>query len=117
MKWKNYWQDIVKEHRVVIEGWPNDIAFGNLSKVAMSIPALERLQMLWETEQISFRSIGDEEFRKLERERKERIENGEEIEQTRKVRRDAGRTRKGSSAAKSRAHIDSGDESDKENEC
>ncbi|TDL13891.1 hypothetical protein BD410DRAFT_846538 [Rickenella mellea] len=104
MKWKNYWQDIVSKYRVVIEVWPENIPFGNLSDIVTNIPDFERLLRKWKTNTIYFRQIDDNEYDKLQVERDEKLESGELEEPRRKIRSDKGkkRPRKDSSKGQSR---------------
>jgi hypothetical protein len=94
MSYKNYWRDIVSKYRVLIEGWPDDILFGNLSDVATSLPALEKLRSSWKSGRTFFRVLSDAEFEKLNDERSQRIEDGEEEVHVRKTRSDKGKQRK-----------------------
>ena len=125
MKWKFYWRDIVSKYHVMIEGWPLEIPLGNLSDVATSLPVLERLRHLWNTDKITFRSLNDAEFQKLDEQHSVEIENGEVNPPVpRKIRSDKGKKRKGGDKGdrpkkrvKSKAVVDSDcDDSDKENE-
>jgi len=93
MRWTHYWRDIVKLHLVIIEGWPEDIPFGNLSEVATSMPKLESLQRKWKQGTIHFRKLTEAEFKQLDEERDEQIENGEVEVVTRKSRSDKGKKR------------------------
>jgi hypothetical protein len=93
MKWTHYWRDIVKLHLVIIEGWPEDIPFGNLSEVATSMPKLESLQRKWKQGTIHFRKLTEAEFQQLDEERDKQIENGEVEVVTRKSRSDKGKKR------------------------
>jgi hypothetical protein len=100
MKWKFYWRDIVRQHRVIIDGWPTDIPLGNISDVATSLPALERLHYSWSTGTTKFRPIDDAELQMLETERQQNIESGKENEpEPRKVRCDKGIKRKAGQVA------------------
>jgi hypothetical protein len=96
MSYKNYWRDIVAKYRVYIEGWPDEILFGNLSDVATSLPALEKLRSSWKSGRTFFRVLSDAEFEKLDDERSQRIEDGEEEVHVRKTRCDKGTQRKAS---------------------
>ena len=40
MHWTHYWQDVVTCHHVIIDGWPKDMPFKNLSNGLSSLPAL-----------------------------------------------------------------------------
>ncbi|OAX32641.1 hypothetical protein K503DRAFT_701726, partial [Rhizopogon vinicolor AM-OR11-026] len=41
MQWAQYWRNVVRRHSVVIEGWPEQIPFVNLSAVSNSLTDLE----------------------------------------------------------------------------
>jgi hypothetical protein len=100
MVWKNYWCDIVARHRVIIEGWPEDVLFGNLSDVATSLPILEKLHCNWKSGKTYFCVLDDGEFEGLDKEHVKKVVNGDEEIPVRKTRRDKGvkRPRKGSAA-------------------
>ena len=91
MKWKNFWRDVVSKYRVVVDGWPENIQFGNLSDVVTSLADLETLLRKWRSGAIHFRSIGDDEFKQMLDKRDEQIENGEIDEPPCKARSDKGR--------------------------
>ncbi|KAG1749167.1 uncharacterized protein EDB91DRAFT_1011812, partial [Suillus paluster] len=40
MHWANYWRSVVQRYLVVIEGWPDNIPFVNLSNVSSTLPDL-----------------------------------------------------------------------------
>ncbi|EGO28144.1 hypothetical protein SERLADRAFT_433994 [Serpula lacrymans var. lacrymans S7.9] len=44
MQWVLYWQNIVQRYQVIIEGWPSDIPFENLSKACSSLLELDKGQ-------------------------------------------------------------------------
>lgn len=68
MHWPTYWKDIVVRYHVVIEGWPQDIPFRNLSDVS-NLPKLDQLLRGWQTREIYFRRISDDEFNTLKAQR------------------------------------------------
>jgi hypothetical protein len=47
MQWAHYWRNVVSRYQVVVEGWPDEIPFDNLSKAASGITALENLKKRW----------------------------------------------------------------------
>jgi hypothetical protein len=96
MVWKNYWHDIVVRHRVIIEGWPKDVRFGNLSDVATSLHILDKLHCHWKSGQTYFRVLDDSEFEALDKEHAKNVANGDEVIPARKTQRDKGVKRKGS---------------------
>ena len=77
MKWKFYWRDIVSKYLVMLEGWPSNIPMANLSEVATSFPILEQLQHLWNTGEMRFRQLTEDEFQELDEARNRKIANGE----------------------------------------
>jgi hypothetical protein len=125
MKWKFYWRDIVSKYLVMLEGWPSNIPMANLSEVATSFPILEQLQHLWNTGEMRFRQLTEDEFQELDEARNRKIANGEvNLPLPRKIRSDKGKNRTGDGKHKaqkkqkimSAAVIDSdSDASDKEN--
>jgi hypothetical protein len=78
MVWKNYWRDIVARYRVIIEGWPDGVLFGNLSDVATSLPILEKLRCHWKSGKTYFRVLDDDEFQALDKEHMKKVANGDE---------------------------------------
>jgi hypothetical protein len=90
MKWKNYWRDIVRKHQVVVTGWPEEIPFANLSDFSNSLTTLESLLRKWECGTIHWKSISNDEFTRLDKERDRQIEAGEIEEPTRRQRSDKG---------------------------
>jgi len=76
MHWPTYWKDIVARYHVVIQGWPQDVPFRNLSDVS-NLGKLEQLLRGWQNGDIYFRRISDAEFAALSAERAAREESGE----------------------------------------
>ncbi|KAG2365336.1 hypothetical protein BDR07DRAFT_1481456 [Suillus spraguei] len=52
MHWAHYWRNVVQRYLVVIEGWPENIPFVNLSTVSSALPDLEMLLDKWKTGEI-----------------------------------------------------------------
>lgn len=77
MEWKYYWRNVVQRYQVVIEGWPDNIPFGNLSNYSNSLADLEALLRKWRCGSIYWKEITDHELQQLNKERDERIERGE----------------------------------------
>ncbi|KAG2112367.1 uncharacterized protein F5147DRAFT_771432 [Suillus discolor] len=67
----------VQGMKVIIEGWPTNIPFTNLSQVSSTLPYLEMLLWKWRSTAIKWRQLDDEEFQELLKERNEKLENGE----------------------------------------
>ncbi|KAH9926987.1 uncharacterized protein B0H18DRAFT_1118727 [Fomitopsis serialis] len=68
MHWPTYWKDVVTRYHVIIEGWPDDVPFRNLSDVS-NLGKLEQLLRGWQNGNISFRRISDAEFAALNAQR------------------------------------------------
>jgi hypothetical protein len=43
MEYKHYWRNVVMRYHVVLEGWPDDIPFRNLSETSSPLDSLEKL--------------------------------------------------------------------------
>ncbi|KAG1719213.1 hypothetical protein EDB19DRAFT_1585549, partial [Suillus lakei] len=61
MQWIHYFRNIIQCYQVVIEGWPNNIPFANLSKASSAIPDLEMLLRKWESGTTYWKAIDDAE--------------------------------------------------------
>jgi len=68
MHWPTYWKDVVTRYHVIIEGWPEDVPFRNLSDVS-NLGKLEQLLRGWQNGNIYFRRISDAEFAALNAQR------------------------------------------------
>lgn len=110
MKWKYYWRDIIKQHRVMIHGWPSDIPIGNLSDVATSFPILEQLHDMWSNGSIGFRALSEGEFQDLEKERLKDVQDGKIIPPARKSRSNKGTKRREKMSRASGVNSSSGEE-------
>ena len=80
MHWTHYWRDVIKCDHVVIDGWPDDVLFKNISYVSSSLPALEFLLWKWESGKIFWRALTDAEFNEMDMEQNADIENGTTLE-------------------------------------
>jgi hypothetical protein len=78
MEWKHYWRNVVQRHRVMIEGWPENIPFRNLSDGCSSLTDLETLRRKWCSGSIYWKQITEHELDGMDRDRDARIERGEE---------------------------------------
>jgi hypothetical protein len=87
MQWKLYWRNVVRRYRVIIEGWPDELPFKNLSDVSSSFADLESLLRKWRSGVVHWRKISDEEFTEMEGERDHQIEAGTIQEPGRRCRR------------------------------
>lgn len=68
MHWPTYWKDVVARYHVIIEGWPEDVPFRNLSDVS-NLGKLEQLLRGWQSGAIHFRRIPEAEFALLNAQR------------------------------------------------
>lgn len=75
MEWAYYWCNVVQRYQVIIDGWPADIPFKNLSGLG-SIVALESLTRKWKVGNIHWKHLTDDEFTALDAARNADIENG-----------------------------------------
>ncbi|OAX34557.1 hypothetical protein K503DRAFT_794132 [Rhizopogon vinicolor AM-OR11-026] len=91
MHWANYWRNVVQRYQVVVDGWPNNIPFDNLSKVSSALQDLEMILQKWKSGVIHWKELDDDEFQKLLKECDEKIESGEIIESHRRSRSDKGK--------------------------
>ena len=80
MHWTHYWRDIVTRHHVIIDGWPDNVPFKNLSDVSSSLQALESLLRKWESGEVFWKLLTDVEFKEMDLERDASIENGMTLE-------------------------------------
>ncbi|KAG2114527.1 hypothetical protein DEU56DRAFT_748933 [Suillus clintonianus] len=93
MHWANYFRNVIQRYKVVIEGWPANIPFVNLSQASSALPDLEMIRRKWESRAICWREIDDEEFQQLLEERNEKLESGEITDHRRRTRSDKGKKR------------------------
>lgn len=100
MSYVNFWSDITVKHRIVIEGWPSDIRFGNLSDVLTSLSHLQVVYEKWERGEIYFRKVSEAEFRTLAEEHRKAIKDGSISEDRRRKERADKGTKKGKKGKK-----------------
>lgn len=91
MEWKNYWVRVVARYQVIIEGWPSNIPFRNLSAASSPLADLESLLQMWQDGTTYWKQLTASEAEKLINGMKER---GEIQEPQRRTRSDRGRKRK-----------------------
>ncbi|KAG1734233.1 uncharacterized protein EDB91DRAFT_1238445 [Suillus paluster] len=60
MQWVHYWRNVVSRYQVIVEGWPDEIPFDNLSKAASGITALENLKERWRSGETACKLSSDE---------------------------------------------------------
>ncbi|KAG0708287.1 hypothetical protein DFH29DRAFT_795151 [Suillus ampliporus] len=93
MHWANYFRNVVQPYQVIVEGWPANIPFINLSEASSALPDLEMLERKWRSGAVYWRRLGDEEFQQLLEERNEKLETSEIVEHCRRTRSDKGKKR------------------------
>ena len=76
MHWKHYWQNIIVCYHVLIEGWPDNIPFKNLSEVLLSLSALESLLQKLKAGKIYWKTISDGEFKDMRAAHKAGVDDG-----------------------------------------
>ncbi|KAG2740597.1 hypothetical protein P692DRAFT_20851330 [Suillus brevipes Sb2] len=64
MHWANYFRNVVQRYQVVIEGWPANIPFVNLSQASSALPDLEMIHRKWESCAICWKEIDDDHHRR-----------------------------------------------------
>ncbi|KAG1781290.1 hypothetical protein EV702DRAFT_962745 [Suillus placidus] len=94
MQWVQYWRNVVKRYSVIIEGWPEQIPFANLSTVSNSLPELEMLLRKWRSGAIYWKRLTPEELERMDKERDKGIEDGAIVEKRRHTRSDKGKKRR-----------------------
>ena len=77
MEWKLYWRNVVRRYQVIIEGWPDNIPFRNLSEASSPLHDLDNLLCRWRGGKTYWRKLSDAEFHDLDLKRNAQIENGE----------------------------------------
>ncbi|KAG1884169.1 hypothetical protein F4604DRAFT_1575016 [Suillus subluteus] len=91
MHWANYWRNMVQRYLVIIEGWPDNIPFVNLSSVSSALPDLEMLLRKWESHAIHWRRFDKDEYCALQEERNKKLESGEVAEERHQTHSDKGK--------------------------
>jgi len=76
MEWKLYFRNVIKRYSVIIEGWPSEIEFVNLSNSSSSMDNLEKLLRKWKQGNTYWKKLTRAELEKLEEERDAQIEDG-----------------------------------------
>jgi hypothetical protein len=77
MEWKHYWRNVVQRYKVVIEGWPENIPFCNLSDGSGLLTDLETLRRKWCCGTTYWKQIAEHELGEMGRDRDAQIERGE----------------------------------------
>jgi len=93
MHWANYWCNIVQWYLVIIEGWPDNIPFVNLSSVSSALRDLEMLLCKWQSHAIYWRCLNEDEYQALLEECNKKLESGEITEDCHQTRSDKGKKR------------------------
>ncbi|KAG2741137.1 hypothetical protein P692DRAFT_201684588, partial [Suillus brevipes Sb2] len=104
MQWADYFRNVVQRYQVIVEGWPENIPFTNLSQSSSALQDLEMLFHRWDTGKIYWRTLSDDEFAQLRKEREDKLESGELVERRRRTRSDKGKKRNNAGASKSTTH-------------
>jgi hypothetical protein len=78
MEWKHCWRNVVQRYKTVIEGWPENIPFRNLSDGSGSLTDLETLRRKWCCGTTYWKQITERELDEMVQDRDTRIEQGEE---------------------------------------
>lgn len=106
MEWAHYFRNVVSRLHVIIEGWPEDIPFANLSTVSSSMSQLELLQRKWEMGETRWKEISEDQLEELRQKRDEQLKNGEIVEHARRTRSDKGKkhTQNGSAGGRRKKH-------------
>ncbi|KAG1867507.1 hypothetical protein C8R48DRAFT_599185 [Suillus tomentosus] len=94
MQWAHYFRNVVQRYQVVVEGWPDQIPFTNLSQVSSVLPDLQMLCNRWDDGATYWKSLSDEEFEKLRLEHEEKLKSGVIIDRRRRTRSDKGMKRR-----------------------
>ena len=93
MEWIHYFRNVVKRYSVIIEGWPPEIEFVNLSSA--SIDNLQKLRRKWKQGTTHWKKLSLAELEKSEKEHDAQIEDGEiQAPPLRRTRSDKGRKRR-----------------------
>ncbi|KAG1720619.1 uncharacterized protein EDB91DRAFT_1064769, partial [Suillus paluster] len=90
MQWAYYFWNVIQHYQVVIEGWPKNIPFANLSKVSSALPELEMLLRKWELGTTHWKVLTDEDFKKICLEHNKKLESGEIKDTCQRPRSDKG---------------------------
>jgi len=112
MHWKHYWRNVITRYHVVIEGWPDDIPFKNLSEISSGLPALESLLRKLEAGKIYWKAISRAEYKEMEADCNARLEDGT-VKQPSPCRT---RSDKGKKRSRHSCPTDDGEESDNDSE-
>lgn len=95
MEYKLYHENVIRRHRVMLMGWPQNMPFKNLSECSSSLQELQGLLERLLNGETYWKTITDDELDQLEDERKKRIEDGEIAPPApRRRRSDYGKTKK-----------------------
>ncbi|KAF8344861.1 hypothetical protein F5887DRAFT_841822, partial [Amanita rubescens] len=90
MEWKHYWRKVVAYHKVMIEGWPDNIPFKNLSEASSALPELKKLLEQWQDGRIHWKHLTDDEAERVVAEHKAQ---GKVPEVARRTQSDRGKKR------------------------
>jgi len=91
MQWVHYFQNVVTQYLVVVEGWPTEIPSMNLSDVSSALPQLKALLHNWESGSIFWHKLTEQEHHEMVRKRNEQLDSGEIVEHSWQTRSDKGK--------------------------
>ncbi|KAG2143101.1 hypothetical protein DEU56DRAFT_870617 [Suillus clintonianus] len=103
MQWTHYFRNVVQRYQVIVEGWPENIPFANLSQASSALADLEMLWRKWDTNKTYWKALTDEEFAEYRKERDDKLESGEIVDRRRRPRSDRGKKRNNTDTRKSTA--------------
>ncbi|KAG2347749.1 hypothetical protein BDR05DRAFT_944774 [Suillus weaverae] len=75
MQLADYFCNVVQWYKVIVEGWPENIPFTNLSQSSSALQDLEMLCHRWDTGKIYWRALSDDEFAQLCKEHEDKLES------------------------------------------
>jgi hypothetical protein len=104
MQWVHYFRNVIQRYQVIVEGWPSNIPFTNLSQVSCPLAELKMLLHRWESGSTFWKSLSDEELERLRQEREEKIESGDLVDRRRRTRSDKGKKRKNTEGTTATRH-------------
>ncbi|KAG1786106.1 uncharacterized protein HD556DRAFT_1450089 [Suillus plorans] len=104
MQWAYYFQNIVQCYQVMIEGWPDNVPFANLSQASSALPELDRLLRLWNSGATCWKTLTGKEFEKIPKEHNAKLDCGEIEDHSRQTRSDKGKKRTKSAATDCNLH-------------
>ena len=68
MEYTHYWTKVVHRYKVVLEGWPEELPFKNLSEIGTNMSILENLHERYKSGVMYWRPLTDRTLQQLEEE-------------------------------------------------